>query len=552
MTRRSIAILVLVAAVILPGRNYASSAAPLRLPSIFSDHMVLQRDMPVPVWGWAEPGETVEVTAGGVTVSTKADESGRWMVKLGAMEASDAVITVTVSTSSKTITFKDVLVGDVWLCSGQSNMALPLSNAGNAKEELARADRPALRLFKVKIQTSDKPQEDCTGQWQVSSAQSAGGFSAVGYFFGKEIAESQKVPVGMIDSSLGATPGQAWVSADCLKADADLDKTYLAPAAPLLADPSAAKAAHDKWLAECGADYKAAMQKYYADNYTAQKSGQPGPQRPVPPAAPEPLYFDDAVRFPTVLYNGMISPLAPYAIKGATWYQGESNSGGAALYGKLLTTLIHCWRDRWQQGDFAFYIVQLPNYGKRIDHPEQLTGGWPLVREQERLVAASVSNAGLAVTIDIGEGNNLHPPFKSEVGRRLALAARQDVYGEKITGTSPVPVSWTVDGGKMLIRFTQVGEGLKIGVPPAGSKTPIPATDTLKGFAMAGSDHKFVWAQAVIEGTDTVAVWSDEVKTPAAVRYGWGADPEVNLYNSTDLPASPFSADSAPPMEAGK
>ena len=360
------------------------------------------------------------------------------------------------------------------------------------------------------------------------------------------------MPVGLIDSTLGATPGQAWVSADCLKADTDLDKTYFAPVAPLLADPAATKAAHDKWLAEGGADYKAAMQKFHMDNYTAQKSGQPAPSRPVPPATAEPLYFEDAVRFPTVLYNGMIFPLAPYAIKGAAWYQGESNAGGAALYGKLLTTLIRCWRDRWQQGDFAFYIVQLPNYGKRMDLPEQLTGGWPLVREQERLVAANVTNAGFAVTIDIGQGNDLHPSFKSEVGRRLALAARQNVYGEKITGSSPVPVSWTVDGNKMLIRFSQIGEGLKIGVPPAGSKTPVPATDTLKGFAIAGSDRKFVWAQAVIEGKDTVAVWSDEVKTPVTVRYGWGADPEVNLYNSADLPASPFSTDSAPPMEAVK
>lgn len=542
MTKKCVLILVLATAVLLSRNIYADGAA-LRLPAIFSDHMVLQRDMPVPVWGWAAPGETVKVTAGEVTVDGKADEGGKWMVKLGAMRASAEPMEMTVETSSGKITFKDVLVGDVWICSGQSNMAFALGTVSNAKEELSQADRPALRLFKVKIHPAETPLDDCEGRWQVSSSQSAGGFSAVGYFFGKEINTSQNIPVGMIDATQGATPGQAWLSADALKADADLDKAYLAPAAPLLADPAAAKAAHDKWLAEGGADYKAAMKQYHMDNYAAQKNGQPAPARPVPPAQPEPLYYEDAVRFPTVLYNGMISPLAPYAIKGATWYQGESNAGGAALYGKLLTSIIHCWRDRWNQSDFAFYIVQLPNYRPRDAAPDQIPGGWPMVREQERLTAKTVSNAGLAVTIDIGDGSNLHPPYKSEVGRRLALTARQNVYGEKITGTSPVPVSWTADGDKMLIRFAEVGEGLKIGAPPKESKTPAPATDTLKGFSIAGSDGKFVWAQAAIEDKDSVSVWCGEVKNPVSVRYGWGNNPEVNLYNSADLPASPFSTD---------
>lgn len=525
----------------------AISASGLRLPAVFGNHMVLQRDTIIPVWGWATAGETVKVTAGSAAASAKADGSGKWLVKLAKLPASAAPITVTVTAPSKTITFTDVLVGDVWLCSGQSNMALPLSGASNATEELAQANHPTLRLFKPKTQAAIQPRPDCSGQWQLCTPDTAKGITAVGYFFAKDITESQKIPVGLIDTSVGSTPCQSWTSLAALKSDPDLEKFYVAPVAALIADPVAAKAAHDKWLAAGGAEFQAAMRKYYQDYYLATKNGQPisSIAHPKPPATPEPPYFDNAVVFPTVLYNGTISPLAPFALKGALWYQGEGNASAAALYGKLLTAMIHCWRDLWQQGDFPFYIVQLPNIGARATQPEQAIGGWPLIREQMRLIAKKVPNTGLAVAIDLGE-KSLHPPFKCEVGRRLALAVRQDVYGEKIVGHSPVPESWKIDGDKVVIKFVNVGTGLKIGAPPKGSLTAPPATDVIKGFSIAGSDHKFVWATARIEGQDTVVVSSSAVQTPVVVRYGWASYPEVNLYNSGDLPASPFSIEPPP------
>ena len=312
--------------------------------TLFGDHMVLQHGVAAPMWGTAAPDEEIRVSFGAVTSAGKADSTGKWLVKLDPLPVSATPSTLTIAGNSQTITIRNVLVGDVWLCSGQSNMAFQLQHASNAQEELAAADRPQLRLFQVQHQTAAAPRSTCTGQWQPCTAASARGFSAVGYFFGKEIAASQRIPVGMIESAVGATPAQAWVSLEALQADPDLEKTYVEPVLPLIRDPQAAQAAHDRWLAQGGADYKKLQQKWYQDRYLAQKTGTAEPAKPEP-ATPEPLYFDNAIRFPTVLFNGMIAPLAPFAIQGAIWYQGESNTNDAWLYGKLLTAMIRCWRD---------------------------------------------------------------------------------------------------------------------------------------------------------------------------------------------------------------
>jgi len=519
-----------------------SAMAEIKLPAIFGDHMVLQQSTVVPVWGWAAPGEKIKVTVGSTTGTGTADAQGKWMVKLNGLKASATPTKMILSGASQTVEINDVLIGDVWLCSGQSNMAVPLSGASNGKEELDKANEAGLRLFYVKNQTAAQPQDDCTGKWQLCSPDSAKGFSAVGYFFGKEITQQQKIPVGMIESAQGSSAGQLWASLETLMADPELKKTYIDPVLSLINDPKAAKAAHDEWLAKGGEKYRAARSKCYQDRYQAQQKGLPLPAMPTPPS-PEPMYFDNSTEFPTVLYNAMIHPLMPFAIKGAVWYQGESNARDSVLYRKLLPALIQNWRKQWEQGDFPFLIVQLPNY--RTRSPQPADGGWAVIRESQLMTLKSSPNTGIAITIDLGEENNLHPPFKSEVGHRLALLARANVYGEKIVAMSPLYESSRVDGNKVRMKFSNVGKGLKIGMPPKGSLTPPPSSTEIKGFAIAGADNKFVWAKATIEGTDTVVVSSPDVSAPTAVRYGWDNNPEVNLYNSADLPASPFRCDVA-------
>jgi len=524
----------------------ALGQAPLRadvkLPSFFADHMVLQRGMPVPVWGRAAPGEAVTVTAGAATASAKAGPDGKWMVRLPAMQATSSPIELKV-TGANTVTLHDILVGEVWICSGQSNMAFRMGEASNFKEEQPRANQPLLRALLVTKANAFEPQADCASEWKLCAPDTLKSFSAVAYYFGKEILEHEKVPVGLIHSNLGATPAQAWTSLQALDADPDLKQNYADRFRQVTANIDAVKAAHDQWLAHGGAEYLDAVAKYRIAAWQAQQKGEPAPARPQPPATPEPQKVDDST-LPSVLYNGMIAPLQPYGIRGAIWYQGESNAGQGVLYRKLLPAMIADWRKHWGQGDFPFLVVQLPNYGAREAQPLSGDGGWPLVREAQMLTLKASPNTGMAVTLDIGDGKNLHPPYKTEVGRRLALAARKTVYGENIVATGPLYASHEIVGNKVLITFSETAQGLKIGRPPEGATGVATAqTGELKGFSIAGTDKKFVWAKAKIEGPGKVAVWSEQITSPVAVRYGWGSDPEVNLYNSADLPAAPFRTD---------
>jgi sialate O-acetylesterase len=380
----------------------------------------------------------------------------------------------------------------------------------------------------------------------VCTPETAKGFSAVGYYFGREILESQKIPVGLIGSNQGASRAHVSLSREALAANPALNKAHLQPVAAILDDPEAAKAAHDKWLKEGGEQYNHDQRQWNSDRYMALKKNEPFTRpRPTPPG-PEPLYFTDQTSFPTVLFNARINPLVKFPIRGALWYQGES---GDKIYDQLLTALITDWRTRWQLGDFPFLVVQLPNKSKQQKDPAEQPGGWAVMREMQMTVHQTVPNVGIIASIDLGstedpvENNNLHPVEKENIGRRLALAARHYAYGEKLTYSGPVLKSAAVQGAKIELTFAYAADGLKIGAPPETSLTPPPPQDELHGFAIAGPDKKFVAAKAIIESPDRVIVWSDAVPAPAFVRYGWQLSPVVNLYNSADLPAFPFRTD---------
>lgn len=491
------------------------AGAEVRLPGVFGDHMVLQRDVPLPVWGWADPGEKVTVTLGGQSKSATADNAGKWSLQLAAMKAGGPV-EFKAQGKNNAVTFRDVLVGEVWLCSGQSNMAMTVNRVMNQEAEIASADHPEIRMLAVTRKTAKEPQDDCTGQWRVCSPKTVAGFSAAAYFFGRELQKQLKVPVGLIDSSWGGTPIQAWTSTE-----AHLAAPKLKPMIDDLKrraetyDPQKAKARYDKQLAEWKKSVAAAK----------AEGKPPKGRRPRPPQQPELSQGS-----PATLYNGMIAPLAPYAIRGAIWYQGEANAG-SPLYALQMKTLILSWRSDWKQGDFPFLFVQLPNFKAAQQIPSEPVGGWPLIREHFLKTLAAVPNTGMAVTIDIGEADDIHPRNKREAGRRLAQWALAKTYGKDVVACGPLCKSMRTDGNKIVVEFDYAAGGL---AARDGAK--------LKGFAIAGADKKFVWADAKIAG-NTVVVSSPEVASPAAVRYAWANNPDCNLVNKAGLPASPFRTD---------
>lgn len=521
--------------------------AEVKLPAIFGDHMVLQRDTFTAVWGTAAADEEVKVTAGAVTASTKADASGKWIVRLEKLPLTATGIDVIIA-GTNTITLHDVLIGDVWVCGGQSNMALPLSGDSTGSTEVPKADHPDIRLFMVKPSAVWTPAADVKGQWQLCSPASVKGFTAVGYYFGKEIAADEKIPVGLLGDNLGATAAQSWTSLEGLQAEPALEK-FVNIVKPLMADPEAAKKAHEDWLANGGQAHKDAVAKRNQEAYTAQQKGLPVPPPAPLYATPEPPFQgDDKITgdsgVPSSLFNGMISPILPFTIKGVIWYQGES---GGQPYDIIFPNLITDWRKHWGQGDFPFLFVQLPNFRKPEPDSNGLNG-MSMTREAQA-GALKLPHTGMAVTIEVGDPNNLHPPYKEPVGHRLALAAKELVYGEKIVGQSPLYESATPDGNKINVKFKNTGTGLKIGqspvVPPGATALP---TTELKGFAVAGADGKYSEATATITAPDTVTVTAEAVANPTTIRYAWNSSPQCNLYNSADLPAGPFRTDTiAPP-----
>lgn len=509
--------------------------ADVRLPSLISDNMALQQDMPVPIWGWADPGEKVTVKVGDKEATATADDKGKWMVKLEPLKAGGPMeMTVT---GKNAITVKNILVGEVWLASGQSNMAMALAGCNDAQAAIAAANYPNLRLFQAALTPAGEPQEDVKGQWRLCSPESAPGFSAAAYFFGRDLHKELNVPVGMIQSAWGGTVAQAWTSLPALEAVPELK-----PMADQFKDlcvkyPDLQKNYIDyyqKWAKEEAA-FRKAMKERQAAVEKAKAEGKPAP--PADPALKPPT-MPGSRNTPSVLYNGMIAPLVPVAIRGAIWYQGEGNAGAAYQYRTLFPTMIKCWRDAWGQGDFAFVFVQLPNY--MAVAPEPGESRWAEIREAF-LMSLSVPNTAMAVTIDIGDEKDIHPKNKEDVGKRLAIAALGTVYGKKIVYSGPIYDTMAVEGNAVRLKFKHVGGGL---VAKGG--------EALKCFAIAGEDKKFVWADARIDG-ETVVVSSDKVAKPVAVRYAWADNPEgCNLYNKEGLPASPFRTDEWPGITAPK
>ncbi|NLE30480.1 MAG: sialate O-acetylesterase [Phycisphaerae bacterium] len=639
--------------------------AQVSLPSIFSDNMVLQRERAVPIWGHAQAGETIKVSFRDQSVSTVAKSDGRWRVDVPTGKAGGP-FEMTIESQIK-IVLKNILVGEVWVCSGQSNMQWSVRNSFNAEQEIASANSPEIRLFTVPCVASATPQVDCNSSWVVCSPQTIPDFSAVGYFFGKQLYEHLNVPIGLINTSWGGTNAETWTPRENIagtpgleqirdrllameQSEGKSDQEYLKQLAAWekasrREDPGNTGFAKgwakpdtklDDWqtmdlpgrldslsgrcdfdgvvwfrkdvqVPETWAGKELMLELGPIDDYdityfNGKQIGATGRETkrawtvsrcykvpgelvkagrnviavrvvdnfmgggffgtakamklwlnklepsimlagtwqyrieaeiiPVETTLPkpEPQTSLGGVNSPCALYNAMIHPLLPFAIQGAIWYQGESNAGRAYEYRTLFPAMIQGWRTVWGQGNFPFLFVQLANYMQQ--KPVPCESNWAELRESQTMTLDASPNTAMAVIIDIGEANDIHPKNKQDVGKRLALAARAKAYGENIVYSGPIYDSMTPEGNKAVIRFRHVGGGL--------------ATrdgEDLKGFAIAGADGKFVWAKAKIQG-DTVVVWNDDVAKPAAVRYAWADNPVCNLINKAGLPASPFRTDS--------
>lgn len=492
--------------------------ADVRLPAIFGNNMVIQQGMPVPVWGRAEPGEKVKVSFAGQVALAEADSKGRWKATLPPMAARVEPGSLTVS-GANTLVFTNVVVGEVWICSGQSNMALKGNYVRDAEKEILAANWPLIRLFTVEMMEgeSELPREDVVGSWTPCTPRTMRYFSAVGYFFGREVQGALGVPVGLVNSSRGGSPAEGWTRHDLLTADPELKESV---------------DLYEKRKTDVEGEkrkFDSAMAAWEKRALAAKAAGRPEPHRPtwMNPA--------DVPARPGHLWNGMIAPLMPYAIRGVIWYQGESNATRADRYAKLFPALIRDWRTQWGQGDFPFLYVQLASVYDRFDHPTDHP--WARLREVQ-LKTLAVTNTGMAVTVDLGDQTQpakIHPEDKKEVGMRLAACAFQSVYGKReVVPSGPLFDRMTVEGDRVRVSFTQLGGGLENR-----------AEGGIKGFALAGEDRQFAWADARIDG-DSVVVSSPKVKQPVAVRYGWAGNPEVSLFNKAGLPASPFRSDDWP------
>jgi len=632
------------------------------LHPLFSDHMVLQRGVKVPVWGWAHPGSKVTVRFADQTKTAISEPDGKWMVRMDPLKESEQprVLTVTATEGAQPVTVQDVLVGDVWLCSGQSNMEMGIG-ACNATNDIASANFPQIRLLTVPRRVASRPVASVECRWLQCSPSNVlqglwGGFSAAGFFFGRELHQQLHIPIGLIHSSWGGTIAEAWTSEQGLQPlqdfnqqleklaasdkgpKTDFDTDYAAWAQKN--DPGTkqgwenAAANRDGWKTvqmpqpfekaglpdfdgivwfrrtfelpagwagrplklglgpiddidttfvngkKVGQMNRYDLNRVYTIPASLLKQGEnviavrvldtggeggmtgtrdqqfvkpadgdgdaislagewemrdsvPFSKLPAPPAA-EDANNPNVV---TVLYNGMIAPLLPFAIKGAIWYQGESNAGRAAQYRRLLPAMITDWRHRFGVGDFPFYIVQLAAF--QPTYPEPRESDWAELREAQAMTAHSLGHCGLAVAIDIGEANDIHPKNKAEVGRRLALSALARTYGKKIEFSGPWYSSMKVDGNAVRLSFDHVDGGL------------VAKNGDLKGFAVAGEDRKFVWGTARIEGKQVV-VSAAGIDNPVAVRYAWDVNPVCSLFNQSGLPAVPFRTDDWPGITANK
>jgi sialate O-acetylesterase len=515
LPRRLVAALAAAAAV-------APAYSNVTLAPLFADHAVLQSGKPVPVWGRADPGEKVTVKYLEYAADGLADPDGRWVARLPAMppQATGAEL---LATGKNSIRIQDVVVGEVWLCSGQSNMEFTVDDPKsaafrlqNAEKEVAGANYPLIRQFKVARQVSEKPADTVGGAWAVCSPGAVGQFTAVGYFFARDIFRRFGLPVGIVDSTWGGTPVESWMSPAALASDpafAVVGKRWK----QTLAEYPAKKTAFNSALAEWTREEAAATAAGEA-RHAAFLKAHPRPREPNGPGSSW---------TPACLFNGMINPLLPYGIRGALWYQGESNANYASEYHGLFASMITAWRSHFGQGDFPFYWVQLASYKAPTD-PTGETWAWLREAQTQTL---GLPATGQALAIDIGDPENIHPSNKQEVGRRLALMAKAQVYGLSVDYSGPVFTRAVVEGNAIRVHFDFADNGLTAGEKP------------LQSFVIAGADRKFHPASASISGS-TVLVRSAEVPAPLAVRYAWQNAPEANLFNGAGLPATPFRSDS--------
>ncbi|HEX5235564.1 MAG TPA: sialate O-acetylesterase [Silvibacterium sp.] len=490
-----------------------AARAEVTLPKMLSDHMVLQRDRPIHLWGWAGPGESVTATLQSATAGTHADDLGRWSLYLPPQQAGGPY-QVTIA-GANTITLTDVMIGDVWFASGQSNMELPLMGfpgqavVTNGQQEIRNANHPELRLLHMSRKAVPYPQQDQGESWTLCTPETAASFSAAAYFFGREIAAREHITIGLIDSTWGGTPAEAWVSMDTIGSDAALMPVF------------------SEW-AHTSDDYiddarRIAREK--SEDEAARAAGRP--------VAEHPWHPDLNSWSPSWLYNGMIAPAVNYPIKGVLWYQGETNSANdrANMYQRIFPALITDWRKQWHQARLPFLYVQISSF---TSTPQET---WAIVREAQRRTL-KLANTAMVVTTDIGTPDNVHPPDKQDVGHRLALAARALAYGEQVEYFGPLYRQATTEGSRLRVWFTHAN-----GLTAKGG--------ALTGFEIAGEDKKFVPATAHVDHSPegptpddpTVLVSSSEVPNPVYVRYDWSNAPQTNLFNAAGLPASPFTSE---------
>lgn len=481
----------------------ASAESAVTLPGIFSDQMVLQADTPAPIWGQARPGATVSVTLGELSAQGTADEKGNWRVDLPAGPAGGPWDLVVESDSVK-LEIKDVLRGDVWLCSGQSNMAMAFHALANYAEIVAQANDPQLRYFRPqRIQPRSEKQSDLPGRWNAVTPRSMHSLSGVAYFFGRKIREATGRPVGLIISTAGGTPIESWTDLETMEANPAFEAS--------IERFAQAKAAFPARMQE----FNEEMAQWEIQAKEAEAKGEPRPRRPRMPLG------DNHANAPANLYNGMIHPLVGYGIRGILWYQGEANAGiDAAIYAQQFQAMIQHWRQAWENPELPFYFVQLPNYRVGLR-------AWAVLRESQRK-ALQLPHTGMAVTIDVGDVAELHPSNKLDVGERLARWALKNEYGKEIVPSGPLIRKSELQDGKVIVYF-DYATGLKT------SDGEAPET-----FEAAGPDGRFVPVSAMIQG-ETIVIEPPDNEPVQTIRYGWDSSPPVNLVNSENLPASPFA-----------
>jgi sialate O-acetylesterase len=500
------------------------ASAEVRLPRYFTDNMMLQRDQPVRVWGWADAGETVSVEFAGKSASTKADADGEWKLELPAI-ASGENLDLSVK-GQNTLTLKNLILGDIWICSGQSNMEMSLGGCLGDAGDIQSANLPKIRRIKFNHEQAGQPSPEAptATPWQVCSPETVAGFTAVGYYFAREVHQKTGVPIGLVDSNWGGTAIEPWVAMEGLGLVDALEPALAARQAEIKAFQGALTASLpelEKWLAR------------------TRKNLAEGAATTPPPRLP------DGIGSYSGMYNAMIHPVVPAPIKGALWYQGESNGGEGTSYFHKMSALIGGWRKQWGLGDFPFYFVQLASFQDPIEDPAG-GNGWARLREAQ-LQSLALPHTGMAVitdTVPLAERGDIHPRNKFDVGSRLAQWALAKDYGQtSVVCSGPLFKAMTIREGKARLEFDHTGSGLMVGKKEGRSPAVEDAQGKLKRFAIAGADQKWHWADAVIE-PGAVVVSSPAVKDPVAVRYAFEMNPDgANLYNREGLPASPFRTD---------